>query len=264
MGTTLHSTTRSGAGGQVANGGGRPAHRPPPRVRWPGVAHPGVLGYDTYILGLEHQFPRDVESVERPSVEAELAAVRGSMQAIGSTLEACRSALLELQLQLTQLERQLSRLEATRQLGGTSDRSRLGSLSEGVVELPRDDVVDRVDRLRLACEAMLKRPLRTSERPIVLRWAQLERGGELVGVEEIVHVAGRLLTRRTPEGTLPNSLGWCDATVQTLARGAAGPTPPRGMDAAAEFAALYEKLADRLDAQQGGATDGPASGPGPT
>jgi hypothetical protein len=203
-----------------------------------------------------------MESLEAPSLEAELAMVRASVQAIGSTLDACRSALLELQLQLTQLERQLSRLEATRQLGGAG-RSSLASHSEEHIELPRDEVIDRVDGLRHACEAMLKRPLRTSERPIVLRWAQLERGGELVDVEEIVHLAGRLLTRRTPEGTLPNSLAWCDATVQTLARGAAGPTPPRGMDAAAEFASLYEKLADRLDAQEGGAKDASPSRPGP-
>lgn len=222
-----------------------------------------MLGYDTYILGLEHRFPRDVEAVEHAAVEAELAAVRGSVQAIGSTLEACRSTLLELQLQLTQLERQLSRLEATtRPAAGPAGRTSLTSPPDQVVELAGDDVVDRVERLRVAGEAMLKRPLRASERPIVLRWAQLERGGSLVPVEEIVHLAGRLLTRRTPEGTLPSSLAWCDATVQTLARGALGPTPPRGMDAAAEFADLYEKLADRLDAQLGGAEDSRTSHPG--
>lgn len=184
----------------------------------------------------------------------ELGAVRDSVEAVGASLGACRSALLDLQLQLTQLERQLTRLEAAHPRPPAATGAGTGTAYDpAAATFPAragDDTIDRVDHLREACEAMLKRPLRASERAIVLRWAQLERGGEAVPVEEILHVAGRLLTRRTAEGTLPGSLAWCDATVQTLARGAAGVTAPRGMDAAAEFAAMYEQLADRLDADE--------------
>lgn len=189
--------------------------------------------------------PHDEHGGEEGSVERELAAVRESVEAVGASLGACRSALLELQLQLTQLERQLTRLESAQPASPRAPR-----FEPSPTFPPLDATVDRVDQIRVACEGVLKRPLRASERPIVLRWAQLERDGEPVPVEEILHVAGRLLTRRTADGTLPGSLAWCDATVQTLARGAAGVTAPRGMDAAAEFAAMYEQLADRLDADE--------------
>lgn len=188
-------------------------------------------------------------------IERELGAVRESVESVGASLSACRSALLDLQLQLTQLERQLTRLEAVHPgpAGGLVQDAGMAYEPGGVPFRGHDagdDTIDRVDRIREACEALLKRPLRASERSIVLRWAQLERGAEPVPVDEILYVAGRLLTRRTAEGTLPGSLAWCDATVQTLARGAAGVTAPRGMDAAAEFAAMYEQLADRLDADE--------------
>ena len=176
--------------------------------------------------------------------------MRQSVDAVGASVSACRSVLLDLQLQMTQLERQLARLEAARPGPAPHVASSQPLLPPSGAPRPGDDTIDRVDHLRDACEAMLKRPLRASERSIVLRWAQLERDAEPVPVPEILHVAGRLLTRRTAEGTLPGSLAWCDATVQTLARGAAGVTAPRGMDAAAEFAAMYEELADRLDADE--------------
>lgn len=209
--------------------------------------------YDSEILGQKHPFPPDVgpcgEVSSGDGLRRELGAVRASVEAVGESLSACRSVLLELQLQMTQLERQLTRLEAASSPAPGGSRSEPGPAPfVGRGTGSGDDTIDRVDRIREACEAMLKRPLRSSERPIVLRWAQLERGGEAVPVEEILHVAARLLTRRTAEGTLPGSLAWCDATVQTLARGAAGAVAPRGMDAAAEFAAMYEQLADRLDA----------------
>jgi hypothetical protein len=167
-------------------------------------------------------------------------------------LDGWRANLLELQGQLGQLDRHLSRLEMAQPASARPRPEAPGWHALDVVATPvrSDIVVDRVDRLRATCEALLKRPLMASERPIVLRWSQLERAGEPVPVEEILQLAGRLLARRTPDGTLPSSLAWCDATVQTLSRGAAGPVPPRGMDAAAEFAALYESLADKLDAQE--------------
>jgi hypothetical protein len=209
-----------------------------------------ALRYPTHILGSEHPFPPDTGPHEPGSLDAELAAVRSSVEAVGATMDACRSALLELQLQMTQLERQLARLEALSSVRAAGPDEMVGG--EPVLQLPDlplDAAIDRVERLRMGCEAILRRQLRASERPIVLRWAQLERGRQPVPVEEILDLAGRLLTRRTPEGTLPSSLAWCDATVVTLARGAAGPVAPRGMDAAAEFADLYERLADKLDAK---------------
>ena len=209
------------------------------------------MRYDTHILGPEHTFPRDVGPSRAPELEAELAGVRASVEALRSMLDGWRTNLLELQGQLGQLERHLSRLEMAQPAPARPHQDAAPDARELVATpVSSDIVVDRVDRLRATCEALLKRPLMASERPIVLRWSQLERSGEPVPVEEILQLAGRLLTRRTPDGTLPSSLAWCDATVQTLSRGAAGPVPPRGMDAAAEFAALYESLADRLDAQE--------------
>jgi hypothetical protein len=206
------------------------------------------VGYATYILCSEHPFPLDAGPHDRPSLDAELTAVRASVDAVGGVLDACRSALLELQLQMTQLERQLARLETTSAVQSRGEPE--PPSDQPLLPLPLDAAIDRVEQLRIGCEAMLQRQLKASERPIVLRWAQLERDREPVPVQEILDLAGRLLTRRTPEGTLPSSLAWCDGTVETLARGAAGPTPPRGMDAAAEFAALYERLADKLDAKE--------------
>jgi hypothetical protein len=213
------------------------------------------------VLVGEWQAPPGREQPGGPDepMERELAAVRASVEAVGASLGACRSALLDLQLQLSQLERQLTRLEAAHGAPGGATGSGRGATggdeAAGFGLAPAaagagdgDATIDRVERIRVASEALLKRPLRASERAIVLRWAQLERDGEQVPVEEILHVAGRLLTRRTADGTLPTGLAWCDATVQTLARGAVGVAPARGMDAAAEYAAMYERLADRLDA----------------
>lgn len=207
------------------------------------------MGYDDDILGFERPFPRDVESVPPVNDDGEmLGAVRESVEAIGAVLTACRSTLREVEVQMGRLERQLAALEAAR------PRSRVtgddpGHVVPAAAGSGGEDIVDRVERLRAAAESMLKRPLKAYERPLLLRWAQLERGGQPVAVEEIVQVVARLLSKRTREGTLPSSLAWCDATVETLSRGALGPVPPRGADIAAEYAAMYEAMADRLDAE---------------
>ncbi|HEX4215392.1 MAG TPA: hypothetical protein VIA06_18895 [Candidatus Dormibacteraeota bacterium] len=174
--------------------------------------------------------------------------VRQSVEAIGAALTACRSTLREVEVQMGRLERQLAALEAAQphQPVVGDDPGRMVPAATGTGQ---EDLVERVERLRAASEAMLKRPLKAYERPLLLRWAQLERGGQPVPVEEILQVVARLLSRRTREGTLPSSLAWCDATVETLSRGAMGPTPPRGADVAAEYAAMYEAMADRLDAE---------------
>lgn len=177
-----------------------------------------------------------------------LGTVRQSVEAIGAALTACRSTLREVEVQMGRLERQLAALEAA-QPRRSSAGDDLGHVAPAPGGCGQEDIVDRVERLRAAAESMLKRPLKAYERPLLLRWAQLERGGQPVAVEEIVQVVARLLSKRTREGTLPSSLAWCDATVETLSRGALGPTPPRGADVAAEYAAMYEAMADRLDAE---------------
>ncbi len=114
-----------------------------------------------------------------------------------------------------------------------------------------DPVIDRVEELRLGCEAILRRALRGHERSIVLSWALLERDGALVPTAEILELTQRSLSRPTPDGTLPSSLKWCDTTVQTLAR--ASVAQMRGRAArnhAAELASLYEDMADRLESQE--------------
>jgi hypothetical protein len=196
-------------------------------------------------LGLEHQFPHNLEPHEK-AVGSELALVRATMTQISATLAECRRVLLELQQQMTSVERQLTQVE----IGIGPPPS--DSCPVRLPALPADQVVDRVEQLRCACEAMLKRPLRAAERPVVLGWSELERDGDLVPVEEILQVAGRLLTQRTADGTLPGSLAWCDTTVRTLARGPARLPRPRRIEAAVEFASFYEKLADQLDQQEEG------------
>jgi hypothetical protein len=111
-----------------------------------------------------------------------------------------------------------------------------------------DPVIDRVEDLRTACEELLRRSLRGSERVIVLNWAFLERDGALVPVGEILDLIRTLMSRPTPDGTLPSSLRWCDATVQTLARAPVALLRGRGARGkAAEISLMYEELADRLD-----------------
>jgi hypothetical protein len=117
-----------------------------------------------------------------------------------------------------------------------------------------DPLLDRVEELRSGCEALLRRPLRGHERPVVLEWAQLERDGASVPVPEILAVAGQALARPTADGTLPRNLRWCDETVRTLSRGPARAARWSGAAARSiEYAAMYERLADELDARERGA-----------
>jgi len=108
-----------------------------------------------------------------------------------------------------------------------------------------------VEELCRGCEQLLQRPLRGDERPVVLGWAQLERAGEPVPVAEILALAGYLLAKPTPDGTLPSTLRWCESTVQTLSRAPLRALQPAGRAARAEaFSALYDRLADELDARE--------------
>jgi hypothetical protein len=114
-----------------------------------------------------------------------------------------------------------------------------------------DPVIDRVEELRLACEDLLRRQLRAQERLIVLNWAFLERDGILVPVVEMVDLIRHLMSRPTPDGTLPSSLKWCDATVQTLARAPVALLRGRGARSkATELAQMYEELADRIEGEE--------------
>lgn len=78
---------------------------------------------------------------------------------------------------------------------------------------------ERFEELLEGVTGLLKRPASTLERSVVLGWADLERNHEPVPVSEILHVADVKLRQRTPEGTLPRNLKWCDQAVRTLARG---------------------------------------------
>ena len=93
---------------------------------------------------------------------------------------------------------------------------------------PDDEPVEVLARMDLLVEAfdghdgLLKRRLRSDERPVLMNWAHLERDGSLVPLDEIVLLAKRLLATPFRDGTLPGTLRAIEATVQTLARGPAG------------------------------------------
>lgn len=186
-----------------------------------------------------------VEPAGRPAAD-----LRRALADARRALDDYRSALARLDDVLFAVER---RLETAGPAPSEGEAEVLPLALGGSVrdELALDPIVERVEELRLGCEALLRRPLRGDERPIVLGWAQLERHGVLVPVAEILELASRLLARPTPEGTLPSTLRWCDSTVQTLSRGPAGAARRLGpADRATELAALYEHLADELDAQE--------------
>ena len=172
-------------------------------------------------------------------------------------LRACRSAMADLREGMTTIEAELRRLEAVLETADGNGHA----ASAAVVALrpaapgPRDLIVDRVEELCQGCEALLQRPLRGDERPVILGWAQLERAGEPVPVAEILELARYLLSRPTPDGTLPSTLRWCESTVQTLSRGPLRSLPSAGRAAnragrAAELSALYDRLADELDTRE--------------
>jgi hypothetical protein len=164
-------------------------------------------------------------------------------------LRVCRSALADLREGMTTIEGELRRLEATvdRAAPAAGVLATRPAVEHGV----RDLIVDRVEELCRGCEVLLQRPLRGDERPVVLGWAQLERAGEPVPVAEILTLARYLLARPTPDGTLPSTLRWCESTVQTLSRGPLRSLQPPGRAGkAAAFSALYDRLADELDARE--------------
>jgi hypothetical protein len=174
----------------------------------------------------------------------ELAQVRRALQV-------CRSALADLHEGMTAIEGELRRLEALADRSeaaapGPGALARVAAAEPGV----RDLIVDRVEELCGGCEVLLQRPLRGDERPVVLGWAQLERAGEPVPVAEILALARYLLAKPTPDGTLPSTLRWCESTVQTLSRAPLRSLPPPGRTGrAAQLSALYDRLADELDAK---------------
>jgi hypothetical protein len=116
-------------------------------------------------------------------------------------------------------------------------------------EVPEvDPLVYRVGELREGCEAILKRPLNALERGIVMSWSSLERDAELVPVTEILDLTRSLLSRPTPDGTLPSTLKWCDATVQTLQRAPVAALRGRGRrNQATELASMYDEMAEQLE-----------------
>jgi hypothetical protein len=56
------------------------------------------------------------------------------------------------------------------------------------------------------------------------------------------------LSRPTPDGTLPSTLKWCDATVQTLQRAPVAALRGRGRrNQATELASMYDEMAEQLE-----------------
>jgi hypothetical protein len=129
---------------------------------------------------------------------------------------------------------------------------RLTATSQDVPEI--DPMIYRVDQLRVGCEEILRRPLNGLERTIVISWAGLHRDSIPVPVTEILDLTRTLLSRPTPDGTLPGTLKWCETTVQTLARAPVAALRARGArrEQASELASLYTQMADELDSQRSG------------
>jgi len=175
----------------------------------------------------------------------ELAQVRRAVQV-------CRSALADLREGVTAVEGELRRLETLTDRASPASGAPASVPAVQATEQPvRDLIVDRVEELCRGCEELLRRPLRSDERPVVLAWAQLERAGEPVPVAEILALARYLLAKPTPEGTLPSTLRWCESTVQTLSRAPLRSLPPPGRTGrAAQLSDLYDRLADELDERE--------------
>jgi hypothetical protein len=183
-------------------------------------------------LGSEQAFPQHLEAIR---VEAARPG-RSAYAALRRTTETMRTLLSELEDVIADME-------------SSTEDPHAGVVALSQVEL--DPVIERVEALQIACEELLHRPLRGGERTIVLNWALLERDGVLVPVAEILDLVGHLMSRPTPDGTLPSSLKWCDMTVQTLARAPVALLRGRGARGrAAEVAQMYRELADRLDHEE--------------
>lgn len=183
-------------------------------------------------MGSEQAFPQHLDAIRSDTGQPG----RSVYATLRRTTETMRAMLSE-------LEDVIADLESSTEVPGPS----VVALSQ----VESDPVIERVEALRIASEELLRRPLRGGERTIVLNWALLERDSVLVPVEEILDLVGHLMSRPTPDGTLPSSLKWCDMTVQTLARAPVALLRGRGAHGrAAEVAQMYRELADRLDHEE--------------
>ncbi|SRR6266851_3414051 len=164
------------------------------------------------------------------------------LQVLKTSVLAIRMTLLDIDASIAALERRDLRPEP-RWIPGNGE------------EVPEvDPLVYRVSQIRVGCEELLRRPLNALERDVVMNWAHLERDGESVPITEILDLTRHVMSRPTPDGTLPASLKWCAQTVQTLARASVGALRGRaGRNQAAELASLYGEMADRLESE--GRTD---------
>lgn len=149
-------------------------------------------------------------------------------------------------------DRSEMRREAGRRGGLASGRSRREAIASPVLQAnakqneaetegetvtppvaPPEASAGRVGELQEGCQALLKRPLRGDERPVLLGWVGLERDGAEVPVAEILGLVAHLLARPARDGTLPGTLRYCDATVLALARAAWTGLPPESPAVAA-------------------------------
>ena len=162
-----------------------------------------------------------------------------------SNLEGLKAAVLSIRMALLDIESAIEELERRETVGGVQMPNGTQEISEV------DPLIYRVEQLRTGCEEILRRSLSTLERNIVMSWANLERDGHSVPVTEILDLTRYLLSRPTPDGTLPSTLKWCEATVQTLARAPVAAIRVRGgRNQATELASLYEEMADRLESEE--------------
>jgi hypothetical protein len=187
------------------------------------------------MLRPEHPFPPHIRTLTPSGSSASDAS---AIQELKASVLAIRLALLDIDASIAALER----FEPTRESRWVQVKTR---------EVPEvDPLVYRVDQLRVGCEEILRRPLNTLERDIVMNWASLEREGVPVPVMEILDLTRHLMSRPTPDGTLPGTLKWCAQTVQTLARASVASLRGRGgKNQAAELASLYGEMADRLESE---------------
>jgi hypothetical protein len=191
--------------------------------------------YIVHMLRPERLFPRHLGAIAFASVSTD------------SDLQGLKAAVLSIRMALSDIESAIDELERREAVGGVHRTNGIEEVSEV------DPLIYRVDQIRVGCEEILRRSLSTLERNIVMSWANLERDGQAVPVTEILDLTRYLLSRPTPDGTLPSTLKWCEATVQTLARAPVAAIKIRGgRNQATELASLYEEMADRLESAERG------------
>ncbi len=162
----------------------------------------------------------------------------------GTRLGDLKIAAAAMRSALSDIERAIEELEPMSSIADTGLY-----VSREVPEV--DPLIYRVGELRDGCEAILKRPLNALERSIVMSWSSLERDGALVPVSEMLDLTRSVMSRPTPDGTLPSTLKWCEATVQTLQRAPVAALRGRGgRNQATELASLYDELAQRLESEE--------------